>query len=254
MRKYVKWFFLIFKSILIFIVIGAVSTACVKNVYKEILIEQFKKKGIYQPDISTDNIKYYKIESNETYPVFIKNGDDVIPGNTGDILVSTQAFLAGPFINGFVGFFAGGHAAFCMGNYSDFDFSANETTSLEATGMEEDSNLSNLWEREYWAEYQNPFTEIIGLRVSMTDKERKEVVSAATSLLGDPYNYSFLFDTTNKSYCSDLVAKAFKKIGKNLNKDDFTTSIYDLIVSKDSYISYYHYFDSNGIKYIYYLG
>ena len=46
----------------------------------------------------------------------------------------------------------------------------------------------------------------------MTDREKTEVLSYAQTIVGDPYNYSFLFDTTNKSYCSDLVSKSFKKI------------------------------------------
>ena len=33
------------------------------------------------------------------------------------------------------------------------------------------------------------------------------------------YNYAFIFDTVDKSYCSDLISKAYNRVGYNLNKD-----------------------------------
>lgn len=253
MRKILKLSLLIIKSILIFIVIGATSTAVVKNIYKIVLVEQFKAKGVYQEELSTSSVKFYKIESEESTPAFLRSGNNILPGGPGDIIVSTQATLINPFVSGFVSFFAGGHAAICMDEYVDFDISVQKENSVEATGLEEGENLSEVFHRGYWAE-SDPFTEVIGLRVSMTESERREVISLAASMLGDPYNYSFIFNTTNKTYCSDLVSKVYSHIGVNLNKDDFTTSIYDLIVSSESYISYYHYYDSDGVKHIYYLG
>lgn len=253
MRKIIKLILLCVKSIILFIIIGAVSTAVVKNTQKIILVEQFKNKGVYQEDISTETVKFYKIESTETLPAFIKKGNTVYPGSPGDILVSTQATLVNPFISGFISFFAGGHAAICMDDYGDFQFHTTELDSIEATGLGDGENLSSIFNRSYWAK-DDPFTEVIGLRVSMTESERKEILSLSASLLDDPYNYSFLFNTVHTSYCSDLISKVYRYIGVNLNKDDFTTSIYDLIISGDSYISYYHYFDSAGIKHIYYLG
>ncbi len=261
MKNILKIVWIIIRSILIFIVIGALSTATVKHIQKAIKVENFKAKGIYQEDISTEDVKFYKIESNEEIPTFIEYEKEILPGGPGDIIVSTQATLINPLVSGLVSFFAGGHAAICLDDYRDFDiasqndgFSIDRYSSIEATGLDEGENLSSIEaNRTYWAE-DTPFTEVIGLRVKMSESERKEVISMAVSLLGDPYNYSFIFDTTNKSYCSDLVSKAYKKIGVNLNKDDFSTSIYDLIVSGEAYISYYHYFDSKGVKHIYYLG
>lgn len=253
MKKILKIFLILFRSLLIFIVIGALSTACVKNTQKIILVENFKSKGVYQEELSSKKIKYYKIESDEVLPAFIKYGNDALPGAPGDILVSTQATLINPFISGFVSFFAGGHAAICGKSYQDFDILLNEYKSIEATGLEEGENPATIFDKDYWME-DDPFTEIIGLRVKMTDEQIDEVISLASSIVGDPYNFSFLFDTTNKSYCSDLVSKVYSYVGADLNKDDFSTSIYDLIVSDDTYISYYHYYDNDGIKHIYYLG
>lgn len=252
MRKIFKFIWIILKSILIFIAIGALSTATVKNVQKLVLIENFKSKGIYQEHLSTEYVKMYLIESNEELPSYTKTDYEILPGYSGDILISFEAIVH-PFINGFISYFAGGHAAICLDEYADFDTYMNKEASIEATGLEGGKNLSKIFDRSYWAT-NDVYDEVIGLRVKMTEAERKEVISLAGSLLGDPYNFSFLFDTKNKTYCSDLVSKVYSYVGANLNKDDFTTSIYDLLISSDTYISYYHCYDSKGIKHIYYLG
>ena len=70
--------------------------------------------------------------------------------------------------------------------------------------------------------------------------------------LGDPYNISFLFDTKNKTYCSDLITKVFSSVGIDTNKDGYFTTIYDIITTEELYITYYHYY-KDGIKYIYYV-
>ncbi len=254
MRNFGKLLLLVVKSILIFIVVGALSTASVKNIQKVVLVEEFKAKGVYQEDISSETEKFYRIDAPNERPSYTMDRGRIIPGSKGDILVATEAHLVGPIIDGIVTFFAGGHAAICTGDYGDYEIGLDDTTSIESTGLNEGENPASIFNRDYWS-YSSNYKEVIGLRVKgMNDRKADEVISNAAALLGDPYNYSFLFDTTNKSYCSDLVSKAYKSIGVDLNKDDFTTSIYDLIVTSDTYISYYHYYDSNNVKHIYYFG
>jgi uncharacterized protein YycO len=89
--------------------------------------------------------------------------------------------------------------------------------------------------------------------MDMNQKEKDKFVYNSEKFLGYPYNYSFIFNTKKSIYCSDLVSRAAKPLGFNLNKDNGTTSIYDLIVSNDTYIFYYHYFDNEGVRHIYYL-
>jgi uncharacterized protein YycO len=249
MRKIFKLILLTLQSALIFIVIGATSYAITKNIHKIILVEQFKSKGEYQEDISTDDLKFYRIESNEEVKAFRKNNNKIYPGFHGDILVSTQATLINPLISGLISFYAGGHAAVCI-DYSDtVDVSENMT--IEASGVNGDDE-AQLFNKNYWV-YPNIFNEVIGLRMDMNNDERNQFVDNATKFLGYPYNYSFIFNTKNSIYCSDLVSRSAKPLGFNLNKDNGTTTIYDLIVSNDTYIFYYHYFDNEGVQYIYYL-
>lgn len=249
MRKILKIVLLILQSALIFIVIGATSSAITKNIQKIILVENFKSKGVYQEDISTLDIKFYRIESDEEIKAFRAINNQIYPGFQGDILVSTDATLINPLISDFISFYAGGHAAVCV-DYSD-TFDVKENMTVEASGVN-GSDEAQLFDKSYWVS-EKIFSEVIGLRMDMDDKQKDEFVNNSLKFLGYPYNYSFIFNIKKTVYCSDLVSRASKPLGFNLNKDNGTTSIYDLIVSSDTYIFYYHYIDNEGVKYIYYL-
>ncbi len=254
MKRNFKLALIILRSILLFILIWGGTITIVKNIHKVALVEEFKNRAVYQEDISTASTKYYKIESDETTSTFTKSGNSIYPGNESDIIVTTEALLGPELVRGTISFLVGGHAAYVNGTYGDYNLSqtGKGTTTIEATGLNEGENLSAVFNSSYWID-SSTYKEVIGLRVKMTDAERREVNSMCASLIGDPYNFSFVFDTINKSYCSDIMYKAYRKIGKNLNKDGFATTIFDLISSDDTYISYYHVF-KDGVKYIYYLG
>ena len=258
MKKYLKLIFFVIMSCVIFILIWATTITIVKNIEKIALVEQFKSRGVLVEDKSDSNTKFYKIASNEKRPTYTPVGSAIYPGTKGDILVTTQAVVGtglpfiGDFLNGFVGFYAGGHAALSTMDYRDSDISLTPKTSIEATGMRSGDNPATIFDRGYAWAYQAPYTEVIGLRVKMNEEEIDEVVSKTSSLIDDPYNFSFIFNTRNTSYCTDIISKGFSNKA-HLNKDGFATTIYDLICTSDTYISYYHYYDSNGVKHIYYL-
>lgn len=252
MRKIVRYVLFSLETILIFLVVGAVTTAITKNIYSMVLVEQFKSKGVFNELKSNEYIKIYEIQSNEVIPTTTICGSEIAPGGPGDILLSLTSEIEYPILKEFVSFFAGGHACIVLDELEDKHIFANSNRIVETTGLEPGQNLSIIANKNYWLS-DSIYKEMIGLRVKMTDSQRKKVISKAVSLHGDPYNFSFIIDTVNKSYCSDLVKKAYESIGINLNKDGFTTSVYDLLVSKETYISYYHYFDNQGVKHIYYL-
>jgi hypothetical protein len=249
MRKILKIVLLILQSALIFIVIGATSSAITKNIQKIVLVEQFKSKGIYQEDISTSDLKFYRIESNEETKAFRYKNNQIYPGFHGDILVSTEATLINPLVSDFISFYAGGHAAICI-DYSD-KIKVEDNMTIEASGVNGDDE-AQLYKKNYWVS-ENIFSEVIGLRMNMDEKQKNTFVDNATNFLGYPYNYSFIFNTKKSVYCSDLVSRSAKTVGFNLNKDNGATTIYDLIVSSDTYIFYYHYIDNEDVKHIYYL-
>lgn len=236
--------------IVIFIIITFIAFK--NNLQTRVMVETFKSKAIYQEDISTSKIKYYCVESNEKTIDLLTSGD-CIPGQPGDILVSTEQNTIAPIINDIISFYVGGHAGYLSGSYKDFEVSSSNNSVVESTttnGITDNVRLFSI------ADWQNNkyFKSVIGLRVRMTDQERQEVTSLITSYIDDPYNTSFIFNTVNKSYCTDLITKGFDYIGKDLNEDKFVVSVFDLIVSKYTYISYYHYYDTEGIKHVYYFG
>ena len=164
--------------------------------------------------------------------------------------VSNNGFI-NTIVKSIISFYAGGHASLVIDEFRSFDCGyASSMYQVESTGIGSGTAPAILSDRSI--EWQDR-KEVIGFRAKLTAEERIELISMATSFVDDPYNYSFIFDIDNTSYCSDLVAKCFKKVGVELNKDSFATTIYDIITSSDVYISYYHFIDDKGIKHIYYL-
>ena len=254
MRKILKigWIFL--RSVLLFVIISYTTIVIVEHIEKQVLVETFKKNAVFQENISTDKIKYYRIDydGRETLR-FNSSTKDCIPGNEGDIMVSVEQNTVHPLVNGIISFYAGGHAGYIPGIYSDSQNRIGINGTIEASMTVGTNTACTTYSIMDWTT-QKYFNEVMCLRVDMTDEERKRVDVSIAALLGDPYNETFFFNTKDTSYCSDVISKGFKTIGKNLNPDGVTTSIWDLIVAKDTYITYYHYFDSDGVKHVYYLG
>lgn len=252
MRKIIKIFLLTISSILIFILLSWFTNQITQHIITDVKIENFKNSSVYQEDLSSSTEKFYKISSNEECG-YMNYGPYIYPGNKCDVIVSRKSAIDIPFVADLVTFFAGGHASLVLGNYNDYNITADDAYVIEATGLNEGLNLSEIHSRYYWSTGQG-YDEVIVLRANnLTEEQKDEVISNAVSHLDDPYNYSFTFDTTNKSYCSDLISKSFDPIGINLNKNGYWTTIYDLIVSSDCHIAYYHYY-KDGVKYIYYVG
>ena len=253
MKKIIKIVLKICGFILLYILVTGITAAITKNIYSEILINQFKSQGVYQPDLSTDDIKIYHIESDEERSSIIIKDDMITPGNSGDIIISLDLKLDIELIGRTVSFFAGGHAGLVLGDYLDRQGSSDSDFLLESTGFGDQTD-SFVFNKNYWYEDGiTPFDEVIVLRVKATEEERSKVLSKAMALVGEPYNYSFFFNTKETSYCTDIVGKAYSEIGVDLNKDKLTTSVYDLLISEDTYISYYYYMDNKGVKHFYYL-
>lgn len=252
MRNFVKKVLFCISTILIFIVLGWMANTITQHIISDIRIENFKNKGVYQEELSSSSVKFYKIETGEELG-YTKVNEKIYPGAKADVLVAKKSNIGIPFVEEFITFFAGGHSSLATGNYADYSVNVKPSDSIEATGLEGGENLSRVTDRYYWTS-QYTYDEVIVVRGNnMDEKMKDEVVSNCFSLLGDPYNYSFTFDIVNKSYCSDLISKSFKSVGIDFNKNGFWTTIYDLLVSSDCHISYYHYYKDN-VKYIYYVG
>lgn len=253
MKKIVKNILKLCEFIILLILVIGITGAITKNVYSEILINNFKSKGVFQEELSTDKIKIYHVESDENRPSITLKNNKMTPGNSCDIVISLDMKLDNDFLNSVVSFFAGGHAGLVLDDYEDGQGFANTNYTLESTGFGINTD-SGVFNKSYWYEYYVcPFDEVIALRVNTTEEQRSKVISKAMALVGEPYNYSFFFNTDKASYCTDLIGKAYSEIGVDLNKDGLTTSVYDLLISGETYISYYYCKDNNGVRYFYYL-
>ena len=254
MKRVLRIAFIAIRSILLFILIWGITTTVCKNIQKVILVENFKAKAVFEEEKSTASVKYYRVKSNETRKTYTEFDGEVYPGGESDILVTTESLVGPDIIRNTFGYFVGGHAAYVNGDYGDYNMNyiTSGASTIEATGMNPGLNVADVFPSDYWIDSET-YKEVIGLRVKMSDEKRREVNSLMSSRLGDLYNYSLLFDTVNKSYCSDLISKSFAEVGININKDGFVTTILDIISSGDCYISYYHIYKDD-VKYIYYLG
>ena len=113
-HKILKYVFKLCEFILLFILVVGITAAITKNIYSEILISNFKSKGIFQEELSTDKIKIYHIESVEERPTYTIYNNKITPGNTGDIVISLDLILENEMVGGIVSFFAGGHAGLIL--------------------------------------------------------------------------------------------------------------------------------------------
>jgi len=248
MKNFFKTVLYGISTILIFILSCWIVNIIIQHIVSDIKIENFKKKCIFDEAASTSTMKIYKMESDEEAGYTIYN-NNFYPGRKSDVLVSRKSDIGVPVAEELTTFFVGGHAGIVVDDYQDYNVHSQKSFSVEATGMYEGINPSINANRYYW----NNRDETIVVRAnSITEAEKDEVMSNTFALLGDPYNYSFTFQTDRKSYCSDIVPKVFESIGINFNKNGYWTTIYDIIVSNDCHVVYYHYI-KDGIKYIYYI-
>lgn len=279
--KGVKTLLILFMGFLLFLT-GQTAAEWVKAQQD---IKSFTSKGVLREDISTDTIKYYQV-SRETYfpdefersPFY--NGDLKYPGAEGDVLVTRQSpFANKPGIYDFVTFYFGGHAA-----YIGEDNILFETAGIPRLGESwfkiifkgSDSTVastsSNYWLNPNFRNDNDPTysafgsyyrKEFIGLRVKgITSDEIKEVNDFMnhTVDIEAQYNFFFIFNTQNRYYCTDLVSRGFDTITNsngnqkyNLNSDLVATTVNDLILSNDTYISFYVKTDKNNVKHIYFI-
>ncbi len=212
-------------------------------------------------------------ELSDTRSVFY---DDTMKylGQTGDIFLTQQSPLPEiPVIHQFVSFYFGGHAAFKSSDNRFYEATGmtgdindilaairlpNDEVSdigVEATKSSRNNWLNPNYRNEtsdgydrYGTYYRTKF---FGVRVKDIDPSKFDDLEAfGESIRGKaPYNYLFFLDMTNKYYCTDMVSRAYQSImldeddqklyARTLNDDGFITSVNDIILSNDTYLTFY---------------
>lgn len=239
-----------------------VSNGFYENIYLHMEIQEFMKKGVYDTCeyIGTTRVEYYKVSRGtyeekgyETYyRPSINNG---YLGSSGDILLNKKSPFEGiPFVYEFISFFFGGHAASPLGlETSDGIYNGEATMVIEAAGNNEDGQNIVREIPNNWVTSRRR-RETIGVRVKgLTEQESYQYIEQLKKKEGEPYNFSFLFNTKKSHYCTDLIDKCYREVNKKYALNDFFyTSVNDLILSKKTYIFLYK-VQINDVMQIYYI-
>lgn len=223
-------------------------------------IAQFIKDAIDKPFYSEKyNTYFYKVTKdykdvspsftyidNNDRPLYLRNLP-YAPGSSGDILTSLYSPLNSKILRNFVEFYFGGHAAIVDG------YDLIETTGL-AENMEDNVVIESY--NDWLLPENTKRSEFIGIKVKDASYEdRKQAYQNAKAKLGEPYNYTFVFNTKKSHYCTDLVSKSYYQVSKeyDLNQDLIAVTVQDLITSTDTYIFMYKKQNNDGSYNVYYL-
>ena len=238
----------------LFIVIGAVT----ENAKINTDISKFKQKGVYQEAFSTDYTKFFIVprETSKTSDdsFYISDNQTLLPGRSGDILTDRQSnFDKIPFVHEAITTLVGGHAVIIGSDYTDNNISSSEGTFIESTGLAEDGNNTSQISSSGIRDISGGRKTTVGYRVKTSKENRIKASINALSMVGNTYNYSFLFETKRNDYCTDLVKKAYLPLGINLDYDRGVTSVQDISVSSHVFIFYYKFTTNKNVTHIYYL-
>lgn len=235
-------------GILIIFSVYVLIISTVSNVKILMLENSFKKGAVLDETISTSKKKFYNVSRETSEQTFTLKGGKVYPGSYCDILVRLESSNNLPVLHDIFTYTVGGHAGLLVGEYDDVDYSITDTDSVETAfnNDEKECFYDSVVEWEDRASYYV-------LRVNLTDEQKHIVTNEVISCLDDPYNLTFILNTYNTHYCTDLISKAFKKVGINLNENGFATTCQDLICSKNTQIVFMkQYNQSEDISYYYY--
>ena len=233
------------------LLLGIIIDSSIENIIIDKKISEFKNKGILDEELSSSTEKYYKV-SRETWMIekssyFIKN-KQMYYGNSGDIILSLESTLNEfPIAYDLTSFMFGGHCSFVCYSGIYNNLYVDNTYHIESTvGDGVCFSKGDFWNDNKYR------SEVIGLRLKIDDDKIKSVFEEMTKQLDKKYNNTFIFNTKNTYYCSDLITRSFEKFGYDINYDGFYSSIQDIICSDLTYISFYKKY-SKGITYYYYL-
>lgn len=220
--------------------------AALENLQVDDQLIQFMNKG---EQVSTyRDFIFYEVEIEEELKTpsisFDVTGKPYVP-TSGDIFVlreSSMNFI--PLAAEFITYYFGGHAGIVY----------DGNTIIETTGMDINPDYNKVITSSVNIFYRHEEVNTIGLRVKAPEEDIIKATNYAYSTLGTPYNYSFIFDRKDKLYCTDLISRSFGKeagLDYNLDKDGIATSCNDLVISEDTFITYYMVYKGD-VKHLYY--
>lgn len=248
------------------------------NDFKDRAIFEYEENYEYQSNVFQTR-RYYKVpretsyELNDSRSVFYDESRKYL-GQTGDIFMSQDSpFPDQFFIHQFISYYFGGHAAIKNETNQfieavgfpdsdetlwdiishdgslphDYSVTVNKTSSNYFLNPRYRPEGSEFF--EYFGSYYRK--DFIGMRVKdISESQINGAVAYADDKVDKSlYNFLFFLDMEYKYYCTDLVSRAYqdvmvpedeqKNYSKALNDDGFITSVNDIILSEQTYISFY---------------
>lgn len=208
--------------------------ATIENLRTDMLVNEFIDKAEYV--FSQNNFHFYEVEIEEKLDTpsisFTDANLPYIP-TPGDIFIYRESMLdVLPLATEFITYYFGGHAGIV---YYD-----NKV--IETTGAEPIFELNKVLMIENNVFFRPEQVDSVGLRVKATSEQVDDALKYVYSAIDSPYNYSFVFNRKNSYYCTDLISRSYgKEAGLNfkLDEDGIATSCNDLILSDDTFITYY---------------
>ena len=222
--------------------------ASIQNI--ELLEEMKEFISCGELELEVGNVSYYavytdELDSNTITFVQDENGNYRRPilGNTGDIFIMPQSRMEFfPMSSQIISYMFGGHAGIIV------DGGTALVEAMGGYGDESDitQNVTDLFDEE---------RTVVGIRVKASKTDRLVASENAKCLIGEKYNYSFIFNTKNSYYCTDICDRIYSEefgLEYNIDENGFYTSVPDLLLSSDVEISFVKYI-KDGRVYIYYL-
>lgn len=246
LRKFIKimiyTFVIIFGISIVFLVNGYFEYVIVNN-----RISDFKDRGLFVGEDNSGrmlNTFYYRVPKKYDYEDTSRNIFDFTYrtiGSKADIIITNRNPMRDePTLALPVGFlsknFYVGHATINSTDDGKRLYEVIGNSSYPENNVVTEG--ANDWIRveEYLGE-DGDSPVIIGLRIKNTTSEQRDtMINYVESKVGMPYNFSFIFNRSKSFYCTDLVSRAVKSAGININYDYLATTGNDIIVSNNVYI------------------
>ncbi len=244
----IKLIKVVMTSVLIILSLASILTvdATLENINVNSQIQKFMDNG---KEVATHGrFTFYEViieEELRTPSIEFTSSGNPYVSTPGDIFVLRESlFTYLPMAAEFITFYFGGHAGIVY----------DEDTIIETTGMEVVSDQNKVITYRNNILFRPEKVETVGLRVKASDDEVKKAVDFSYNTVDSLYNYSFIFGRKDKFYCTDLISRSFGQeagLDFKLDEDGIAVSCNDLIVSDDTFITYYMRYEGYD-KHLYY--
>ncbi len=218
----------------------------IENIIVDNQIREFISKGKFVQQ--SGSFYLYEVDIDEELEVdSIEFTEKNYPESTnpGDLFIYKESQIdVIPYSAAFISYFFGGHAGMIL----------NENITIEVNGAMGHADLNIVDTCPNNVFYGSIRRDVIGLRVRASQDDIDTAVDFAYDAIGTPYNYSFILNRKNSYYCTDLLSRAFGKeagLSYNLDADGVAVSCNDLVISEDTYMIYYMYYNGSE-KHLYY--